>query len=223
MATKARHIEELPIKHFMISSSQIVQYLQNELGFPFDSDFQLCDTRAEWEKPYATEKCYVIMRAVFRPDDICMVDDGSSYVDRVLQSSGSGIKLRDNVYKILEKFMFPKNFRTVMQRPDILQKFANQGIYGPVLDKLVARPGIFCEQTTGYFGVYLRPEEIIKDMLSDEATNKLEGVMRFGHVSGDNKNAAAITWGVNVYLDKRSGLNSVNIEDVFGTNNVHTT
>ena len=72
MATKA-NLKTLPIEHHIVSSSDIVTYLQNELGFAFDCDFKLYDNRGPQEKPMAVEKCFVLMRAVFRTEDICVL------------------------------------------------------------------------------------------------------------------------------------------------------
>ena len=216
MATKA-NLKTLPIEHHVVTSSEIVEYLQNQLGFTFDCDFELYDMRGEFEKPMATEKCYVIMRCVFRPEDIRMTDTISNYVDKVLEDTAAGYRFKDNVIETLKPFMLPQNIATVKQNPELLRVLAQQGLYGANLERLIRRPNIFYVPQEQRFGVYLRPDEIIKDMCADPATNKVDGVVAFGYVSGANNNAAAITWGVNVYHNYHVGLKGASIEAVFNS------
>ena len=198
MATKA-NLKTLPVEHHIVSSSDVVEYLQNELGFAFDCDFKLLDNRAEWEKPTTVNKCYVIMRVVFRPEDICVPDSTGDYVDYVLKETGSGRRFKDNVIEQLKPFMFPENMPQARQDPVKLQQFAEMGLYGEDLERLMRRPRLFYDQVNDRFGLYLRPERIIADMCADPATDKIDGVMAFGYVSNSANNAAAISWGVNVY------------------------
>lgn len=215
-ATTKGNLKRLPIEHFMVSSSEVTKYLQDQLGFPFDCDFQLCDMRGDFEKPMATEKCYVIMRVVFRPEDIQMIEPTSTYVDKVLVDAAAGMRFKDNVMETLKPFMFPADFQERLNKhPEFVTQLARQGVFGERLEKLIRRPGIFYDTTNRYFGVYLRPEEIIKDMCADPATNKVNGVVAFGYVDGVSNNASAITWGVNVYHNKTIALKGVDIDSVF--------
>ena len=220
MATKA-NLKTLPIEHHIVTSSDIVTYLQNQLGFPFDCDFKLYDNRGPYEKPMATEKCYVLMRAVFRPEDICIQDQVSNYVDKVLSESGSNQKFKDTVLKVLEPFMFPENMQELRHDPEKRAMLAAQGLYDERLEALIRHPRFFYDKVNNRFGIALRPERIIADMCSDEATNKLDGIMSFGYVSDANNNAATITWGVNVY--HTTGVNigraGVTIDAVFNSIN----
>jgi hypothetical protein len=217
MATKG-NLKTLPVDHHIVSSSDIVEYLQNQLGFRFDCDFQLWDNRADWEKPMTTNKCYVVMRVIFRPEDIRIVEPIQTYVDKVMEENASGIRFKDDVVEVLKQFMFPSNIALVRQQPDTLQRLAEQGIYGDRLERLIRRPDIFYDQVNKRFGVYLRPELIIKDMCKDADTDKIDGVMAFGYVSDAGNNAAAITWGVNVYHNIRSVSSSgVSIDAVFNS------
>lgn len=216
MATKA-NLKELPIEHYAITTSEVVQYLQDQLGFAFDCDFALWDNRAEWEKPSVTHKCFVIMRAVFRREDITVQDSTTDYVGQVMKATGAGMNFKDTVIKTLRPFMFPANMSSVRQRPDVQARLAEQGIAGSRLEELMRRPGLFYDQTNDRFGLYLRPERIIYDMLCDPGTNSLNGTMAFGYVS-DSKNAEAIRWGVNVYHNSvMSSPSGVSIDAVFNS------
>ena len=55
MATKA-NLKTIPVEHHIVSSSDVVEYLQNQLGIAFDCDFQLLDNRADWEKPMTSSR-----------------------------------------------------------------------------------------------------------------------------------------------------------------------
>lgn len=218
MATKA-NLKTLPIEHHIVSSSDIVTYLQNELGFAFDCDFKLYDNRGPQEKPMAVEKCFVLMRAVFRPEDICVKEGVNGYVDKILNEASANKKFKDNVIAVLEKFMFPENMAELRQHPTELQILASQGLYGDRLERLMRHPRFFYDEKTDRFGIALRPEKIIEDMCSDPATNKLDGIMAFGYVSDANQNASAITWGVNVYHNVGCNMRSggVTIDAVFNS------
>ena len=216
MNTKG-NLKSLPIEHYMVSSSEVVEYLQNQLGFPFDADFQICDNRADWEKPVATEKCFVIMRAVFRPEDICVSSQVTNYVDKVLVDAAAGMQFKDTVIDVLKPFMFPENMAArLQQNPDLVRMLAQQGLYGEKLDKIVRNVKPIYDKTLKRFGFYLMPDAIIKDMCKDPASNALDGAIAFGYVSGDGTtNASAITWGVNVYHNSHVALKGVDIDAVF--------
>lgn len=208
METKA-HLKKLPVDHYMISASEVVEHLQNQLGFPIDCDFQLLDNRGPFEKPLATHKCYVLMRVVIRPEDIRVNDQITGYVDQVLHDTSAGISFKDTVINVLKPFMFPEKIADVRNNPQKLAEFAEMGLVGEPLEKLMRRPNIFYDRVNNRFGVYLRPEKIIADMCANPDTNKVDGTVSFGFVSDAAGNAAAISWGVNVYHSNIVGAASV--------------
>ena len=99
------HLTEIPVRHARISSSDVVEHLAELLGFNFDCDFALWDNRADWEKPMTTNKCYVIMRAVFRPEDITIRANSADYATQVLMATGAGTQFREDVVETLKPFM----------------------------------------------------------------------------------------------------------------------
>ena len=217
MATKYP-FKYVDVKHACISTSDVVKHLQDELGFTFDCDFMLWDNRAEWEKPLNTNKCYVIMRATFRPEDIAIKPEANDYVSKTLQAMSTGITFKKDVMDVLEKFMLPKNFaKELRDNPQKQRMFAEMGIFGARLEDLLRRPGLFYDKVNNRFGVYLLPEMIIRDMAADPETGEpFQGLISYGYVSGDNTNAAAISWGVNFYGQSSTGLSGVSIDAVFG-------
>lgn len=212
-------LEPVPCMHFTISTSEVVKFLQNELGFAIDCDFRLCDNRAEWEKPTHPEKTYVLMRAIFRPEDITMNSDSNDFIDRHLRASGAGMQFKSEVMKVLAPFMYNQNLATALRQfPDEVLRLQQQGLYGQALEDLMARPMPFYDTVNNMWGMYLEPVQIIKQMLSDPNTNKSNGVIKIGAVS-KAANASSLTWGVNLYLGTAAnamGANGrVSVDDVF--------
>ena len=217
MATKA-NLKQIPVEHYVVSSSEEAEHLQNQLGFPIDCDFRLLDNRGPFEKPMATEKCYVVMRVVIRPDDIRVKGKSEGYVDQVLKETAAGMMYKDDILEILKPFMFPADIVRVHQMPEKEAQLAAMGLCGEPLEKIIRRPSLFYDQVTDRFGIYLCPEKIIGDMCKDPDTDAINGYISFGYVSGDNMNAAAIQWGVNVYHSSIigvKGMNGVTIDAVF--------
>lgn len=215
MAYKYAKLKKLEIDHIPISSSDVAGHLQDLLGFSFDCDFQIWDNRMDYEKPINTNKCYVIMRCAFRPQDILMMDKPKDYVDSVLRATSAGTQFKDSFIKTIKPFMFPEEIKTE-SRPEVLQKLAEMGIYGDRLDMLRSMPGLFYDQVTDRWGVFLRPEAIIGDMVKDPTEDKIDGTMQFGWVSGDPMNSATVNWGANIYKGRMfNGNNSVALDAVF--------
>jgi len=217
MNTKG-NLKPLPIEHYPVTSSDIVNYLANQLGFPFDCDFKIFDNRAQFEKPMAVEKCFVVMRCVFRDEDICVSRGTNDYVDKVLSAASAGKKFKDDVVAVLKDYMFPANIaQELRQNPAKAQELANQGLYGDRLDKIMRHPGFFYDEEEKKWGLYLRPERIIYDMCKDPDTDKLDGTMGFGYLNDAGGNAASITWGVNVYHKSglKLGIGGISVEQIF--------
>lgn len=207
----------LEVEHAPVSSSDVVKHLQDELGFAFDCDFILFDNRAEWEKPLNVNKCYVIMRCTFRPEDIAIPAKADDYVAQTLQQMSAGMTFKPEVKAVLEQFMIPSNIKEIMQDQRKVQALYEMGLKQNILEDMCRRPGLFYDSVNKAFGVYLLPEKIIAHMARDPETgNPFNGTIAFGSVSGDNQNAAAITWFVNFYGQKLNTLAGVSIDAVFG-------
>lgn len=217
MAFKAKNLKELPIKHVPVSASDVVEYLQNEVfGFSFDCDFKVWDNRMDYEKPINTQKCYVVMRCAFRPQDIIMQAQPGNYVDRALKNMAASTQFKDSFKKSIEPFMFPEKIRSE-NRPEVLQQLAEQGIYGERLELLRRAPRMFYDQVNNYWGVFLRPERIIAEMVKDPDEDKVDGFMSFGWLNADESNPAAITWGVNIYKGFAGRNAGVTIDAIFNS------
>ena len=213
-------IDPVPVLHYTVSTSMVVKFLQDELGFPFDCDFRLCDNRAEWEKPTHPEKTYVLMRAIFKPEDITINSDANDFISRHLRSTGAGAQFKEDVMTTLSPFMYHKNLAQMLQQfPEEQLRLQQQGLYGRALEDLCARPIPFYDTVNNMWGVYLAPESIIEKMLNfNPDTNKPNGMLKFGAVS-KSSNASSLNWGVNLYVGTAGaamGANGrVTVEDVF--------
>lgn len=212
------NITEIPVKFYRITASDIVRHLQDKLGFPVQADFRVWDNRADWEKPGNVSKCYVIMRAIFRPEDVTVAQSSSSYMERLVNNLGSGIQFQSDVMDVLNPLMFPQNMSKVQFMPDQLQRLATMGIYGHRLEELMRRPNMFYDQINGRYGVYLRPERIITNMFIDVDANRPAGKVDIIQVQ-DAAQAEAIQWGCLLWTGSGSVAMSdygVTIDDVFG-------
>lgn len=221
MATKG-NLSEIPVKHYVVTSSDVARYLSDQLGIRIDCDFSIWDNRAPWEKPANWHKCYVIMRAVFRPEDICIPTNQQDYADRCLAEFSANIQFREDFYKTIKQFMFPENMNQAhMLPPEKISRLAEMGIKGDALNELMRRPDLFYDPVNQRFGVYLRPERIIADMAKDPATNKDSGIISYAYIDGSSNSAESIRWGINVYQGSsvmgKLGSVGVTIDDVFGT------
>lgn len=188
--TNKAHIAPVPTERYVISTNDVVNYLENEvLGFKIGYDF----TRWTGATP---EQSYVRMRTVIRPSDILAPVNNDNYVDRVLNDNAAGLRFKDNVIKLLEPFMFPKTTNNLQSHPEDMQRLYQLGLFGERLDEVIKNAQLNYSQEHGYFRLYLRPERIIADMLADPATNQIDGTMQIVAVHGTTPET--IRWEVEV-------------------------
>jgi len=208
---------EVPVKFYRFSASDVVRHLQDQLGFQIKADFRVWDNRAEWEKPGTVGKCYVIMRAIFRPEDVTIPQNAATYAERQIMAMGAGVQMQKDVMDTLKPFMFPQNMPNIQWQPDELARFATMGIHGNRLQELINRPGIFYDRENNHYGVYLRPERILNDIFIDTATGQPAGLVDIINVR-DSEQAEAIQWDMLLWTNKASGTSGygVTIDDVFG-------
>ena len=95
-------VQPVPCDRYVITSSMVLKYLQDQLGFSVGSDF----TRWVGVTP---EQSYVRMRVVINPKDIMADSNSKDYVDRILESKGAGIQFKDTVINTLKPYTYPDN------------------------------------------------------------------------------------------------------------------
>jgi hypothetical protein len=188
--TNKAGIERLPVDRYVISGSMIHTYLENQLGFKIGCDF------TRWTGVTANHS-YVKMRAVMSAKDLCANTQVSSdFAIRTLQENAVGMQFKDTVKETLEKFMYPANMESMQLTQEAAEEMYK---YGLVADRLIeiARYGkLTYVPQAGMFRVYLRPERIIADMLSDPETGAIDGNMAITGVFGTESDT--IRWEVEI-------------------------
>lgn len=208
IANKA-NIQPIPTDRYVITSSDVVKYLQNQLGFTFICDF----TRWTGISP---DKSYVRMRAVFQPDDVIAKRTSSGYVDAVLASTASDLQFKSAVMDTLKPFMYPSTIGDIWNHPEDLKRLAEMGLVQERLMDLVANAKLNYCKDVNLFRLYLRPERIIADMLADPASNEVKGHMEIIGVYGTT--SETIRWEVAVTSTKNSfnELSDISLDAIFG-------
>jgi hypothetical protein len=196
------NIQPIPTDRYSISSSDVIKYLQDQLGVPVAYDF------TRWTG-VTVDQSYVRMRVVFNPDDIMAKNTAGDYVDRVLADNAAGIKFQDRIINTLKPFMYPEEMHNIGNNPELLQKLCKIGLYNERLSEILQFSKLnYCKEAN-VFRVYLRAERIIADMLADPATNAIDGEMSILTVHGTT--SETIRWEVAVSKNKSAFAGSSNI------------
>lgn len=200
-------IKPIPTDHYIISTNDVVNYLQNQLGFSIGYDF------TRWVG-VSVDHSYIRMRAIINPKDIVYSAANKDYVDSVLAANAAGIMYKDTVIETLKPFMYPKSITNIRNHPEDLQRIAEYGLYGERLDEVIQYSQLnYCKQAD-VFRLYLRPERIIVDMLSDPATNKVDGEIVITGTHGTT--SETIRWDVEVTKNNAMGVSSdISIDRIF--------
>ena len=120
--TNKANIQPIPCDRYVITASQVVKYLQDQLGFAVGYDF------TRWVG-VSTNNSYVRMRVVFNPKDIVADTNSTDYVDRVLSSNGAGLQFKDTVMAALKPYMFPDNTAYAQKSQDEIDRLYLLGIF----------------------------------------------------------------------------------------------
>lgn len=201
-------IQPIPSDRYMITTSDVQKYLQDELGFEIRCDF----TRWTGMSP---DKSYVRMRVVLFPDDIIAKRTMDDYADIVLAGAGAGNSFKNTVIDTLTPFMYPDTIGDLYNHPDDIKRLADMGVYQERLFDIVSNAKLNYCREANLFRLYLRPERIITDMLADPKTNKVKGHMDIIGVYGTT--SETIRWEVAVTKNKNSfgNINDLNMDAIF--------
>lgn len=206
--TNKANIQPMPTDRYIITTSDVTKYLQDQLGFGIVCDY----TRWTGVSP---DKSYVRMRAVFNPDDIVVKPTGDGYVDKFLAMTASGIDFKDTVIDILTPFMYPDTLGDIYNRPDDLRRLYEIGLYDERLVELIQNAKLNYCREVNLFRLYLRPERIITDMLKDPSTNEIDGHAEIIAVAGMTSDT--IRWEVAKSTKKNSFTvpEDINMDAIF--------
>jgi hypothetical protein len=189
MSNKA-NIERQKIDRYVISSNQVTSYLQNQLGFPIGADF------TRWTGVTANHS-YVRMRVgIANKDIVAAQTQPHGFVDRVLQNNASGTNFKSNVTAVLKPFMYPEDLREILSDPANVQAMYQYGVYGQRLEEIIKFSQLAYVQDQKMWRLYLRPERIIRDMLSDVDTGEIDGSFAITGVFGTE--SETIRWEVEI-------------------------
>ena len=180
-------IQPIPTDNYTITGSEVVKYLQDQLGFGVAFDF----TRWTGAVP---DLSYVRMRVVFNPKDIVVDSTAKDYVDRKLEEYAAGTKFDADTIEILKPFMYPENINELRNNPEDMQRLYMLGILEDRFDEIVRNSKLNYCREANVFRLYLRPERIIEDMLRNPTTNKIDGTMSILGVRGTS--SETIRWDV---------------------------
>lgn len=183
-------IERQKVDRYVISSNQVTSYLQNQLGFPIGADY------TRWTGVTANHS-YVRMRVgIANKDIVAQQATPTNFVGRVLQENVAGVTFKDVVRDVLKPFMYPENFGPILSDPVKLNEMGIYGLGGNRLDEVIRFSQLAYVQEQKMWRVYLRPEKIIEDMLSDATTGKIDGSFAITGVFGTESDS--IRWEVEI-------------------------
>lgn len=205
------NIAPIPTDRFIISTSDVVTYLENQLGFKISCDF------TRWTGVSAHHS-YVRMRCVIAPKDIIVPIQDNDYVDRVLFKNASSLKFKDSAIETLTPFMYSKTLDKVRNQPEVLERLQTYGLYGDRLEEVIKYSKLsYTQSAGGVFTIFLRPERIITDMLANPKTNEVDGELAITDVYGTT--TETIRWAVEVARNNNiaSALRegNISIDEIF--------
>lgn len=153
-------VQPLPIVPLAISSTEVEKYfMESILGVTkgVKCDFTI------WTGVSA-EDHYVRMRVLMDPSVVLKNEKPEYYGDKILAEHSSLAQVRKDVVEALEPYMFPEfNGADVAN----MQRLLVMGLTGQRIEEIKRYRTLTYISEAGLFGIYLRPEKIIADMLTD--------------------------------------------------------
>jgi len=149
-----------PEDRFTFSSSAVDKYLTDTI-LGVNSGVTCEFTR--WTGMSANEN-YVRMRVILDPKVVVKVDKPVYQGERILNEYASSTNVRADIIEALKPYMYPE-----INNQDItnLQRLLIQGLSQERLNEIARFRTLTYIQECNLFGIYLRPERIIADMISD--------------------------------------------------------
>lgn len=163
-------IERENVDIYKIYTNQIAEFLRNELGFSIIVDAK------KWTG--ISGGFFTSMLVSISSKNIVHTEKNPNYVDRVLAENAAGIRLDSEVVDKLKEFMYPADMNTVYKKPEIIAKMQDLGVYGKTLQDIIRFSNFTYIKEEDLWSVLIRPERIIKKMLTKTDTNELPGEVR---------------------------------------------
>lgn len=193
-----------------VSSGEIIDYLQNQLGFAVKCDF------AMWQG--FDGMGYIRMRVLLPAKEVMADRVCTNYVDRFLQQNAVAYQVKEDVINVLRPYMYDPSIVDVVNNPEQCKFLSQRGIHGDRLSELLRFSKLTFSPDSNTFYVYLKSEAIIKDMLTSVALNDINGIMNITRVTETTNHN--FTWEVSISRNA-SPINDVPIDAIFA--NSHNT
>lgn len=135
-----------------IKSDEIIEYLQNKLGFQIYSDFVV------WDGLRGRSNDFVLMRFVIPGEHIVEHGDISNL---------EGMRIKADKYDLIKPYMVDRSMlEDFIHNPENMTTLFIYGIYGDRLNDLIRYSRLQYNKVNNSFYMYLKPYEIIFDILS---------------------------------------------------------
>lgn len=204
-------IEREPVDRYIISSAQVQSYLENELGFGIGADF------LRWDGISANHAS-VRMRVGLLDKDIGVPQTAAtSYAAKIIAENSAGRSVKSTVLDVLKKYMYPTDLRPLFENRETVENMLMYGVYDNRIREISEFSNLTLVPAQGMWRVYLMPQLILEDMLSDPSTGEVDGHFAITGVFGRTNDT--IRWEIEISKNKRGNTETgrVDVEKLFTT------
>lgn len=208
------NIDHLPVKLFQITSSDLVNFIQK-------TDFQgiriTCDF-ARWTG-VAPEHSYVRMRVVFNASDIVdkSVKNDVDYAARTLSRYPGNTVFKKSFADAIKKYGYnPDSILGILNNPAKLGELSDKGLIKDRIAEIAKFATLHEDAERGLYCIYLKPEAIIREMLSDPKDPDNESRKNLKILTVYGTTSQTISWFVSVPDD--GTVDNVLVNDLVNNN-----
>lgn len=208
-------IDSIPVRLFKISEAEITRYLTNNvLHFPVLASYDRYDGIPGM--PYVIMKVAIPAKYAIERREV-----GNSVFADMVRKDGANTCIKKSLFTDIKPFRFPKYVTdgSILSMPEERDLMIRRGVAGDDLINLIkfSKPCVSRDNMNDYVCIYLRPERIIAQMLSDKFTGKAFGDIIIEGIQGgcrhqDTNTTDPIVW--DVVLDCRRDPNAIGNYDV---------
>lgn len=167
-----------------ISHADIVNHLTNEvLKLPV----QVSNRRLAGPNP---EHGYVITYLAIRDEDLLVDTKPTNFADKAIYSFGNNAMMKTEILDLIKPFKFPspEQIELAMRDRRIAETYYNLGLWGDNLKEIFTFNNFRHDSKSGHSVIILDTELIVKDMVTDPLTGKIEGSLSIseGHGAKDD-------------------------------------
>lgn len=210
--TNKGNIKPIPVDLYKISAGDVKKFLEGEIfGHEIGCEFErFVGSNGAFS--------YVKMTCLFRKTDVTdETKENKDVLAKMMEQTGSGMVFTDVFKQAVDKFKYPPELAGLFTNPHMqveAREATRAGICGPNFENLIAGNTLRFDKERGILSINLRPDLVIKDILSDPSTNKVEGKFKIESISGNDSDS--IIWNVIVSKYDSFGKSSV-LNPLFGS------